>query len=82
MIDLLTKQNHCWVPRLEHLSPWINPHHNLERRIEWLVTKKFLSSEDRKELERAFQVADGWVWPAGRMKRLIQKCPKNIFINY
>lgn len=58
------------------ISSWLNPYHDLEKRIQVIATKTFLSSQDKQDLKKAMRVADGWMWPAGRMRTLLRAMPK------
>jgi hypothetical protein len=52
------------------LTTWINPYHELEDRIS-SIGKNELTEENKKDLNQAFALCQGWTWPAGRMKTLL-----------
>lgn len=66
----------------------INPYRNLEARIGDIAHRKFkgrLSIQDRSDLQKAFNLAHSWTWPAGRMKKLLatlsQETIKDFMLN-
>lgn len=69
-------QNSPSISWSEKLSSWINPYHNLEMRIKVIATNNLLSPQNKADLQRAFSLAHGWTWPAGRMKKLLSTTPK------
>jgi ABC-type dipeptide/oligopeptide/nickel transport system ATPase component len=60
----------------EKFSSWFNPYHALEMRIKRIAANIFLSPENKADLQRAFDLAHGWTWPAGRMKKLLSMTRK------
>lgn len=69
---LLLGQNLLAISWGDRLSSWVNPYHNLETRIQALASKNLLSIQDKKDVQRAVQLAHGWTWPAGRMRTLLE----------
>jgi ATP-dependent Clp protease ATP-binding subunit ClpA len=78
MADVTLIQNAQTLSWCETIDSWVNPFHDLERRIKRVATSHILSGQDKKDLKLAFQLAYQWTWPATRMRNHLQQMPQEV----